>query len=50
MSRHIAAEDAEQDKMTKLLRANGVQHKLVTSLCKSVAKDHLILRYNFESE
>ena len=31
-------------------REHSVDHKLIISSCKAVAKEHLILRYNFDQE
>ena len=32
------------------MRDNFVTHKLVLTSCKSVAKEHILLRYDFEGE
>ena len=33
-----------------LLKELSVSHKLVLATCKAVAKEHLVLRFNFDSE
>ena len=41
--------NTENDEKSRF-RKHGVAHKLIISSCKAVAKEHLILRYNFELE
>lgn len=43
--RSLPSEHIEQ-----LVRDNCATHKLVLSTCKSVAREHMLLRYDFECE
>ena len=40
---------SDEDEKSRF-RQHSVSHKLVISSCKAVAKEHLILRYNFDLE
>ena len=40
----------QSESLRQLVRENSVTHKLVLSSCKSLAKEHMLLRYNFEDE
>ena len=40
----------ESEALKELVRENHITHKLIISECRSIAKEHMIIRYNFEAE